>query len=77
MSIDEITSLFEENGINMSESEVADMFANAQRMHLSQRNRQYIQSCKSSPIPKYMLDAKPTEYNLKMEMTPEQFRVVS
>lgn len=29
LSIGEITSLFKENGILMSEAEVADMFANA------------------------------------------------
>jgi len=34
LSIEEITSLFKENGIHMSEAEVANMFANAQRMHL-------------------------------------------
>jgi Ca2+-binding EF-hand superfamily protein len=34
LSIDEITSLFVANGINMSEEEVADMFANAGREHL-------------------------------------------
>ncbi len=34
LSIEEITSLFKENGIHMREAEVANMFANAQRMHL-------------------------------------------
>jgi len=29
LSIEEITSLFKENGIHMSQEEVADMFANA------------------------------------------------
>jgi Ca2+-binding EF-hand superfamily protein len=33
LSIGEITSLFIANGIHMSEAEVADMFANALRMH--------------------------------------------
>ena len=37
LSIDEITSLFVENGINMNEGEVADMFANAKRMDLAQK----------------------------------------
>jgi Ca2+-binding EF-hand superfamily protein len=39
LSIEEITSLFIENGILMSETEVADMFANATRMHLVNRFR--------------------------------------
>ncbi len=33
LSIDEITSLFKENGINMTPEQVADMFANAQHCH--------------------------------------------
>ncbi len=37
LSIDEITNLFKENGIHMSEAEVADMFANALRMDLVKR----------------------------------------
>lgn len=31
LSINEITSLFEENGIHMTKGEVADMFSNAKR----------------------------------------------
>lgn len=34
LSMSEITTLFEENGINMTIEQVANMFANAQRMHL-------------------------------------------
>ena len=34
LSIEEITSLFAENGIQMTEAEVADMFASARRMNL-------------------------------------------
>ena len=34
LSVDEITGLFVENGIHMSEAEVADMFANALLMNL-------------------------------------------
>lgn len=40
LSIEEITSLFKENGLDMSEAQVADMFANAGRMHLVQKHRQ-------------------------------------
>ena len=40
MSIEEITSLFKENGIHMTEEEVADMFANAGKYDLRQRHRQ-------------------------------------
>jgi len=43
LSIDEITSLFKENGINMTPEQVADMFANAQRCHYKQKHRQQMQ----------------------------------
>lgn len=39
LSIQEITSLFIENGIHMSREEVADMFANAQRKHMVTKHR--------------------------------------
>ena len=40
LSIEEITSLFKENGIFMSEEEVANMFANAVKYDLRQKHRQ-------------------------------------
>lgn len=33
LSVDEIHSMFVENGINMTKNDVADMFANAQRVN--------------------------------------------
>jgi len=39
LSIEEITSLFKANGIGMTEGNVANMFAGAQRMHLVQKHR--------------------------------------
>ena len=59
LSIEEITSLFKENGIHMSEAEVADMFANAQRMHLVNKFRM------GAKIQKHEMEPKSTELNLK------------
>lgn len=77
LSVDEITSLFCENGITMSEAQVADMFAEAMRSHNTQLHRQQVAMGGRSKIHPQQLDRQSTEYNLKQEMSPEQFKIVA
>lgn len=76
LSIDEITSMFAENGINMTQGEVADMFANAKRMDLAEKRQKQIHTGGSSNILIHDLKKKATEVNKKMEMSPDQFKTV-
>ena len=60
LSIDEITSLFEANGILMSPEEVADMFANASLHHLQTEHRKQIMKFRVSNVAQHALKPKPT-----------------
>jgi len=66
LSIDEIKSLFVENGINMTKDAVAEMFANAIRMDLTEKRRQQLNSTRSSKIQTHQLVKKSPELNKKM-----------
>lgn len=78
LSIQEITSLFIENGIHMSREEVADMFANAQRKHMVTKHRKQEQTGGGHQgVMLHDLEQKPTEINLKRNLSPEQFKIVA
>ena len=64
LSIWEITTLFKENGIHMSEAEVADMFANAQRMHCVTEDKKQRMLGNSSKIARHTMQPKSTKLNL-------------
>ena len=77
LSIDEIKSLFVENGINMTKDAVAEMFANAIRMDLTEKRRQQLNSTRSSNIQTHQLVKKSPELNKKMQYSPDQFKTIS
>ena len=66
LSIGEITKLFKENGINMTRTEVALMFANAQCTHLQKQFHHNQQTGgKSNPDVLLGLKLKPISLLLK------------
>ena len=65
LSIEERTSLFKENGILMSEAEVADMFANAKRMHLVGIFKRDMMVGGITTVKTFELEPKDTDFNLK------------
>lgn len=73
----EITALFKENGIHMSQEQVANMFGEAQREDNVARFRKTVQGGLYSRSDPRCIQSMNTEYNMKMQMDPQSWKVVT
>jgi hypothetical protein len=73
----EITALFRQNGIHMSEEQVANMFGEAARMERLNLYRKKVQDGFVDKLVPSEIDKKTTDHNMTILLNPDSFKTVA
>ena len=73
----EITALFAENGIHMTQEAIANMFGEAARLHKLHTYRKMVQDGFVDKLVPSEVEIKSTEYYLEQKLTPDKFKIVA